>query len=198
MSTSRNGLERIALDKEPYFMVDVIAGKQGQSKTGRGTSGIKFAIFDSTLISYLQSTANSGGNILLSGSNIATDLWDSYEIDTVAQNFATNILKYRWMTNQASKIAQVKPSPNPFGFDVSFSFHNKPNPIVYSVESPDGIEPASNDSYTIARYADNNISSGVAYSGPYKSIVLGFPVESAKSESDLHNLINQIIEFFKK
>lgn len=198
VSTSRNGLERIALDKEPFFMVDVIAGKQGQSKTGRGTSGIKFAIFDSTLISYLQSTANSGGNILLSGSNIATDLWDSHEIDTVAQLFASKTLKYRWMTNQASKIAQVKPSPNPFGFDVSLSFHNKPNPIVYSVESPDGIEPASNDSYTIARYADNNISSGVAYNGPYKSVVLGFPVESAKSESDLYNLINQIIEFFKK
>ncbi len=107
------------------------------------------------------------------------------------------MLKYQWRTNNASKTGEVKSVQSPYNFTGKYSFHTRPNEYVYCVESPDGIEPVGNDAWTIFRYADNNISAGVAYSGSYKSVVLGFPVETLKEENQIINLLNTIILFFK-
>ena len=66
------------------------------------------------------------------------------------------------------------------------------------VESPDAIEPATKDAYTIMRYSENNLSAGVAYKGDYKTCILGFPFEALRTASEREALMNAILTFFNE
>lgn len=70
------------------------------------------------------------------------------------------------------------------------------NTDSYVVESPDAIEPATKEAYTVMRYSENNLSAGVAYQGSYKTCVLGFPFESLRTAEERDCLMNAILTFF--
>ncbi len=72
------------------------------------------------------------------------------------------------------------------------------NKKAYVVESPDGIEPAGEGGHTILRYAENNISAGVAYRGKYKTCILGFPFESVRTGEARDRLMESILTFFNQ
>ncbi len=198
ISKSRDALKLETSQNYDFDILDLILGKQIQTKIGRGISGIKFNTFPQYLRDYITAYSQNGGNILISGANVATDLWDSYIKDTLAQNFAKNILKYEWRTNQASSTGEVKAAQNPYDFYNNYSFYIKPNSVVYSAESPDGIEPVGANTWTILRYADNNISAAIAHKSTYNTVILGFPIETIKDQSSIDDLINSIINFFNK
>jgi len=197
VSMSRDALLNNKIDNSEYFITDIILGKQMKTKIGRGVKDGRFETFPAHLRDFISDYTTSGGNLLVSGANVATDLWDNIDTARVSKNFATEVLKYQWRTNNASKTGEVKAVQSPYNFTGRYSFHTLPNEYVYCVEAPDGIEPVGKDAWTIFRYADNNISAGVAYSGSYKSVVLGFPVETLKEEIQIFNLINSVILFFK-
>ena len=80
-----------------------------------------------------------------------------------------------------------------------FGFCNTVNPDCYSVESPDGIEPASAAGKTLLRYADTGISAGVGHEGEgYRAVSLGFPIEVLNDKEDIDKIIKITLEFFKK
>ncbi|MFA7135035.1 MAG: xanthan lyase [Bacteroidales bacterium] len=195
-SKSRDALEIDSTHNYNFDILDLILGKQIQTKIGRGASGIKFNTFPKVLRDYITGYSKNGGNILISGANVATDLWDSYTKDTLVQKFAKEILKYEWRTNQASITGEVKAAQSPFNFSGSYNFHTKPNQQVYSAESPDALEPYGKNAWTIMRYADNNISAAVAHKSNYNTVVLGFPIETIKQENKIDQLIKLIISFF--
>ena len=197
VSASRDGAIEFIDNADQYDIVDLILGKQRQTQIGRGVVPIRYHTFPADLRAFIESYANSGGNILVSGADVATDLWNRYEIDEEAQKFATEVLKYKWMTDLAAKNGAVKATQSPYDFKNSYTFHTTPNSAVYCVESPDGIVPASKDAWTIFRYSDNNISAGVAYKGSYNSVVLGFPIETLQSEEQIRSIINEVIKFFE-
>ena len=58
--------------------------------------------------------------------------------------------------------------------------------------------PVGDGACTIFRYAENNISAGVAYQGDYKTVVLGFPVETIETQEEINCLIDEIANFFRK
>jgi len=66
------------------------------------------------------------------------------------------------------------------------------------VESPDGIEPADDNAFTVFRYSENNLSAGVVYQGNYKTCVLGFPFESIKSSLERDQLMESILTLFNQ
>ncbi len=198
VSISRDALLNNNPDLSSYSIVDLILGKQMRYKPGRGVKGAMFETYPEHLRKFLTDYSQSGGNIIVSGAHIATDIWDSGDTSVINRNFAMNILKYQWRTGNASKTGEVKSVTSPFGFSGKYSFYTEPNRVVYSVESPDGIEPVGNNAWTIFRYADNNISAGVAFRGGYKCVALGFPIETLKSEEQIGSLLLSILEFFKK
>ena len=57
---------------------------------------------------------------------------------------------------------------------IQYTYYNELNAESYVVESPDAIEPATNEAFTILRYSENNLSAGIAYKGKYKTFVTGF------------------------
>jgi hypothetical protein len=200
-----------AVDLEKYPILNLICGKQITTLTGRdGASKLRYSVFPADLQETLRDYAASGGNMLISGANIATDAWDKiydYQIDSVMmadvvtpmRDFITGVLKYKWMTNNATAGGDVKMVQNPFGLPLSsYSFFNKPNPHRYQVESPDGLVPADKNAYTILRYSDNNISAGVAYEGDYRVVSLGFPIETLQSQEQIEAIIKELMEFLDK
>jgi len=197
VSCSRDAVTDSTVDMKEYKIVDVVLGKQLQTQIGRGVHFPKYEVFSKEFQSAIKAYTANGGNIIVSGANIATDIWDNINMDKESKDFAMQTLKYQWRTNCASKTGEVKAAPSPYPFESKFSFYTTPNKFSYCVESPDGIEPVGNDAWTIFRYADNNISAGVAYKGAYRSVALGFPVEALKSEEEIDNLINMIINFFE-
>ena len=198
VSCSRESVEKGTIDLKGYRMVDFIMGKQRQYKIGRGVNAPKFEVFSKGLRNAISEYTSLGGNVLISGAFIATDVWDSINNDKETQDFVSNVLKYKWRTHYASKTGTVKGAPSPYSFGGNYSFHTVPNELVYCTEAPDGIEPAGDGAWTIFRYADNNISAGVAYSGTYKTVALGFPLETLKTEEELDSLIKMVINFFDK
>ena len=197
VSASVGAVKAGKVNMNNYKVVDMIMGKQGKTKVGRGVFGIKYEVFPVALQKAIADYCATGGNLLVSGANIATDLYDSYNVTEEGKKFTQDVLKYKWRTNTASSEGAVTAYPNPYGFSGKFNFSTKLNDKVYAVESPDALVPADKDAYTIFRYSDNNISAGVAYKGAYKTVSLGFPIETLASSCQIEKLIGEVLNFFE-
>ena len=198
VSAGRAAVESGAVELKAYPIIDIIMGKQRQYKIGRGTGDVKFKVFTPELMRAIEDYVKIGGNILLSGAYIGTDVWDSIEMDDSTKNFVKRVLKYEWRTNHASKTGYARAVQSPYKFSGHFSFHTVPNEFSYTSEAPDGIDPVGKDAWTVLRYQDNNISAGVAYRGEYRSLSIGFPIETLKSKEQIEMIIKNAINFFNE
>ncbi|MCK9159050.1 MAG: xanthan lyase [Bacteroidaceae bacterium] len=201
-SCSKEAVEDGLVNLKDYHIVDLILGKECQTKMGRGgVTPLKFKTFDKTMQNKIKDYCQAGGSFFVSGAFVGTDLWANGLTKPIAADaeFATGTLKYKWRTGRAALNDTVKCVHSPFtSFAGNYSFYNKPNSKSYVVESPDAIEPASKDAYTIFRYTENNLSAGIAYKGYYKTCVLGFPFESLRTKTEREELMKSILDFFKR
>ena len=193
-----------------YATADLICGKQLTTQVGRkGAKPLRYAVFPKELRTQIEDFTRAGGNLLVSGAHVGSDLWEpvyDFEIDSTlkagyfdpGKTFAQEVLHYRWMTNNASVTGEVKGVQNPLGIagQSRYIFNTELNDIVYAVESPDGLTPMGTGAYTIFRYTENNISAGVAYKGDYKTVILGFPVETLETQQQIDCLIGEVACFF--
>lgn len=204
VSASRNAAVRKAMfDTGKYCVVDLILGKQKQSKMGRGgIVPLQFKTFPDDLQAALTDYCRKGGNVFVSGAYVGTDLWYNKLAKPVRKDldFARDILKYKWRNNRAALTGAIKSVVSPLTEEpLEFNYHNRPNPESYVVESPDGIEPADDSAYTAFRYSENNLSAGVVFGGTdkdnWRTVVLGFPFESLKSGENRDLLMATIMNY---
>lgn len=185
-----------------YAFVDYILGKQCQTKMGRGgVTPLAFKTFSDKVQEVLTQYTQQGTSLFISGAFVATDLWNNPLAPTQKKdtNFATNILKYKWRNSRAAINGQVNIVNSPFNLkEDRLEYANKLNANTYIVESPDAIEPATEEAYTVMRYAENNLSASVAYKGKYKTFIMGFPFEAIKEAMQREKLMKEIISFFEK
>ena len=210
VSASRSAVVGHRIEMNHYATADLICGKQLTTQVGRkGAKPLRYAVFPKELRTQIEDFTRAGGNLLVSGAHVGSDLWEpvyDFEIDSTlkagyfdpGKTFAQEVLHYRWMTNNASVTGEVKGVQNPLGIagQSRYIFNTELNDIVYAVESPDGLTPMGTGAYTIFRYAENNISAGVAYKGDYKTVILGFPVETLETQQQIDCLIGEVARFF--
>jgi hypothetical protein len=198
VSCSNEAIETSVIDLNDYKFVDLILGKQRQTKTGRGgVVPLAFKTFSKGMQEAISTYCRAGGNIFVSGAFVGSDLWDHPEANKEDKDFATDVLKYKWRVGRAAVTGNVKSVPSPYkGFSGNYQYHHELQPDSYVVESPDGIVPADEKAFTILRYSENNISAGVAYRGTYKTCVLGFPFESLRTAEERDELMNAVLTFF--
>ncbi len=188
--------------------LDIICGKQITTVVGTGKVADRFSVFPLGLQKAVTRFTANGGNVLVSGANIGTDVWDgiypiridsTYRATTKA--FVEMTLGYKWMTNFASRHATVAAKSNgllKLNAD-QISFHKDRNPLIYNVETPDGIVPASDRAQSFMRYTDTNISAGTCYEGNgYRTVCIGFPIEVIKDRGQMGTLIDDIMKFLDK
>lgn len=184
-----------------YDIVDIIMGQQAQTKVGREDNPVKYEVFPAELRNAIAEYCNNGGNIVISGTNVATDLYESYNVTNEGKEFAENVLKFKWMTHYASVKGNAYVTVNPYGFkavrnDYSYTTELGSNIQGYAAKNVDALVPSSSDSYTILRYSENNLSAAVAYKGAYKSVVVGFPIETMYNY-DLNKFMQELVKFFE-
>ena len=197
--------ERFCCDstiRSDAWVVDMICGKQVTTSLGIQQ---KYTVFDTSMQKAITDFCNKGGNILVSGSYIGTDIWDNiYPVSfdksfrDESSRFAKEILGYKYATGKASSRGRALPVRNSVIEDLpSVEIVMEKNPNIYSVESPDGILPASKSAYGIYRYSDSGVCAGVAYEGKgYKCVSLGFPIEALEDYQMIENLMVNTLKYF--
>lgn len=185
--------------------VDLILGKQKETKMGTGAYGTRFKAFPSELQNRMAALANTGTDFFVSGSYVATDIWDNpYSTPEIAEadkKFAQSILGFNWRVGQASVTGEAYQVPvrfKTFGKG-EYDFYNRYNSDFYAVESPDSFYPADDKTgATFMRYTENNLIAGTVLKAPtHKCVVIGFPFETIKGEGrERNHLMKQILDFF--
>lgn len=202
VSSSDEAVENGQISLNDYKYTDLILGKECQTKMGRGgVKPLEFKTFSKPMQDAIAAYCNQGGNIFISGAYVGTDLWDNplAPAEDADKKFATEVLKYKWRVGQAAVMGKVKSVASPFPvLTGNYTYYNELNADSYVVESPDAIEPATKDAYTVMRYSENNLSAGVAYQGAYKTCVLGFPFEAIRTDAERESLMNAVLTFFNE
>ncbi len=186
--------------------IDLILGKQKESAKGRGVYGTRYKTFPAALQQRLREATAGGSSVFVSGSYVATDLWDnpfsSPEVAEADKAFARDVLGYNWRVGQATVEggAYEVDTRFPAFTGGSYNFAQKLNEDIYAVESPDSFYAADpKRGCTLMRYTENNLVAGIAFDGgDYRTVVLGFPFETIDSTDAREGLMNQILNFFKK
>ena len=199
VSSSVQALEEEGIDLAPYCVVDLILGKQKEVQIGRGAVPNRYAIYSDALIEKVSNYTKAGGNILVSGSYVASDIWDKKKVSEKKKDFARDVLGYRWRMSQAEatgKFYTLATSLNGFEKSEDMHFSSELNSRVYCVESPDGILPSGKNGYTVVKYSDNNMGAAVAskFDG-YRSLVFGFPLETIEDVPARQSLIGKAMKF---
>ena len=193
---------------EKAWCIDMICGKEVSTVIGSAQNPVRYTVFTTEMQEAIKDYTSKGGHILVSGANIATDIWSGvyqYEKDKEFQKtsikFAENVLGYKFVSSHAGRTGEVY-FTNCEMFSTQkgdrTSFYNSVNDKCYSVESPDGISPSGNAG-TFLKYADTDISAAICKEGAkYKSVCIGFPLETLKEENQIDNIISLTLDYFKK
>ncbi len=185
-------------------IVDLILGKQKEIVQGRGVYGTHYKTFPAALQDKITAMTAAGTSFLVSGAFVATDLWDNPHSDKETakadQDFAAKVLGYKWRVGQAAIGGKVYEVQSPFSQFAGgeFAYSNTLNADCYIVESPDSFYAADEKrGATIMRYTENNLVSGIAFDNDkYRTVVLGFPFETIKTDDARAQLMSQVLQFF--
>lgn len=193
VSVSDEAFSDHTFDLSSYQVVDLIYGEE---KTTESLNGKMFQVFDTTIIKKITEFTSNGGNVFASGAYLGTD--HILKNDTVAQNFANDILHFEWRTNHAVSSGEVYTTDGANGvIDGNWIFNTGYHPGIYKVEAPDALEPFGENAISAMRYGENNAGAGVVYTGDYKTVILGYPFETIISNEEREDLMKQVLEFFK-
>lgn len=202
VSSSKQAIEQGSVEMTKYKLVDYILGKEKQVKTGNGKDGkLLFKTFTNEMQKAITEFTQNGGSIFVSGSYVATDLWDNPLIEKSENDikFAQEVLQYKWRVGKAAIMGGLKEVNNPYvkGKD-AYHYQHELSEDSYIVESPDAIEPASVKGYTTLRYNENNLSAGVAYRGKYRTYIMGVPFESINNSEARNLLMKKVLDFLNQ
>ena len=166
------------------WAVDLICGKQLTTQVGRGAVPNKFMVFTHELQNALKTYTGRGGNVLISGSYIATDAWDHLypgvpKAPESTRTFVKQVLGYQWVTNFGDVSGFARPeaqSKLPL-----VSYNRAWSPLIYKVDNADGIAPAGKDTRVLLRYEGTDIPAATLYApkAGYRVAAFGFPLETS-------------------
>lgn len=195
-SMSSCAFQEYASEPGDYCAMDLICGKQVKTMSGSGRVPLRFEVFPESMREALRAWTSGGGNIIISGSDIATDAWDQvYPFDISAeemepvQTFIREVLGYKHSSSFATSSGKLG----------KYSFHNTLNSECYSIEAPDGISPASIKGNIWMRYAGSGVPGAVRFNGSgYRVVSLGVPIECFKAEDDRTEILEKSLKFITK
>jgi hypothetical protein len=183
-----------SLDLSSYPMVDYLAGEERSSSMPKNDSVIHYQVWPESMLSVLDAYLQGGGNLLVSGAHIASDMHQHGQDSLIG-----NLLKIKWRTSNASRLGQFYSMDPGFApVTEQFRFNTRVDPVLYTVEGADALEPFDSTAITLLRYAENNMSAGVAYRGKYGVVSMGFPFETLTGQAMRDRIMKQVIHYLLK
>lgn len=187
VSCSNEAVENGRIQMEDYQVVDLILGLEKEDVQSNPARKTYYKTFSSPMQRLLTSYCQSGGNLLVSGSYVGSDMSGSQG----NRDFTAQVLKYGFQSSlRDSRSGQID------GLGRTFTIPRLPNEKAYAVTAPDCIVPVDN-AFPVFVYKPGNQSAGIAYKGKYRTFVLGFPFESIEGESSRATVMAAILQFFR-
>jgi hypothetical protein len=160
--------------------VDLIMGKQKLTILGTDTA---FKSFTPELQKVVTDYLEKGGNLLVSGAYIASDMQSPED-----KAFVKNQLHYTYRCNHASEQGSLVVNRRVLS-PGTYTFHATPNANCIHTENPDCILP-TDGAQAVAKYADTQLNAAVAYDGREeqkgKTLAWGFMLESTQDFEALY------------
>ena len=196
-SATNDGVLDGIFDLEDYFLVDFILGEES-------TVDESFSTTEQSLVSNF---LKNGGNLFVSGAEIAWDL--DHKGSSSDKSFIWNYLKMQYAADapfsQSGTYYTVNLVPNDFiGSINQFSFDNGTHG-TYNVKYPDVVYPKG-DAVGFIQYTALNTQNGFAgviFDGLFpggstsgKILALGFPFETIYPESVRNDFMHEAVDFF--
>jgi hypothetical protein len=184
-------------DASAVKTVDLIFGEEKSVPLFIDPKRSDFKIYTPEFMERIKGLTDAGGDIFISGAYIGSEIFPVG--DSSAFKFAKKYLHFTHRTAHAVNDGKAYATDYAFpDFTGTTEFNSGFSTLIYSVESPDAIEASGKGAKTIMRYSQNNTSAGVAYSGSNRTVAIGFPFETIKSENERNALMKQILKFLEK
>ncbi|MCH5225767.1 MAG: xanthan lyase [Muribaculaceae bacterium] len=192
VSSSVGAVENGSVDLKNFQTVDLILGKQKLTTTGFGSSGLKYSAFPKELQTKLRQFVGNGGDLLVSGAYVATDLFDERS-PSGSKDFARDILGIEKNEGPRSEMGSLTASSN--GLKVKkIGYSNTLNDKIYIVENPD-ILSTTGKSQVVYRYSDTNLPAVVVNKkGQSTVVVSAIPIE-AMDKGQRNQVVKDFLDF---
>lgn len=202
VSTSDEAVMDSLLDLTKYGFLDLILGEEKETPWPKSYSdsllGTQFKAFPQALKNQIESYCQNGGSLFISGAYVATDLFANKPDEHPDIQFGKEVLKLKWAADHAVRSGGVFSSDSLFmPIDQMFQFNSNYNPKIYTVESPDAIDPTE-ESNTILRYNENTYSAAIGYNSDYKLVVFGFPFESIITKKNREVVMGAVLDYLSQ
>lgn len=199
VSCSEKSIENKTVKMSDYQAVDIILGKERQWTTLKKNSTEKvFKTFTPEMRKAMVEYSDEGGNFLISGAHVASDLSIANQTTAAEYGFLVHFLKFKWVGFKENGVNEVDIlNVNHFN-NQSFTFYSEPNKESYYVEAPDALEPTDKNAVKIGEYKNSGLCAGILYNGSYNICTFGFPIETIKEEKERDKLIQSSLNFLFK
>ncbi|MCR5780000.1 MAG: N-acetylmuramoyl-L-alanine amidase [Bacteroidaceae bacterium] len=180
-SCAQNAVGRANFDTRSINLIDIIFGLDKYD----GYSYRQSKVFAPQLIQSTAEFVRSGGNLLVSGAFVGSDM--TAESDRL---FTRSILKYEYAGALGSdSISHIT------GLNTDFDIYRELNEQSYCVPAVDCLAP-TNDAFCPMVYCPSGQSAAAAYQGSdYRCFTMGFPFESIKDQHTRVALLQGILQF---
>ncbi|MCM1005831.1 MAG: xanthan lyase [Prevotella sp.] len=199
VSCSVQAVEKGEVNLRDYDVVDLILGKQKESKTGNGQSGWNYKTFPEALQKKIRTFVHHGGDLLVTGEYVASDLY-STRSSQADRDFATQILGVTLSEVEKVRSPRIQPADDARkgGFaNRSYSYNNTLNEDMYIVESPDMLQPIG-EGEILFDFDGNTGAAGIQRrDGKSTTIVMSIPFESITNVDFRNALMKEILTSFK-
>lgn len=180
ISVSVGAVEKGVINLKDYSIVDLILGKQKTSMVGFGSSGLKFTAFPIKIQEKLRQFVKDGGDLLVSGSYVASDLFDDRS-PAGSQAFAREVLGIELNQGPRSLTGSLTLSNNGYKTK-NIKYSNTLNDKIYIVENPDILMPFGN-AETVYRFSDSELPAVVSSQyGKGNVIISSIPFETISED----------------
>jgi hypothetical protein len=191
VSLSDESLLDYSLDLSSYSLVDYLAGEERSTYMPKNDSLCHYQVWPANMLNVLEAYLLGGGKLFVSGAHIASDMHLHQQDERVG-----SLLKFKWRTSNASRLGQFYSMESEFAaMDQLFRFNTVTDPVLYTVEGADALEPIDSTAITLIRYSENNMSAGVAFRGDYSVLALGFPFESVVDQEMRDTIMMRTINY---
>jgi len=191
VSLSDESLVNDSLELGSYDMVDYLAGEERSTYLPKNDSVCHYQVWPEAMLNVLENYLLGGGKLLVTGAHIASDMHEQQQDDRVGE-----LLKFKWRTSNASRLGKFYSMDPDFArMDQEFRFNTTIDPVLYTVEGADALEPVDSTAITLMRYSENNMSAAVAFRGEYGVVSFGFPFETIVDQEMRDLVMKQTLNY---
>ncbi len=197
-SASDEAVESGQVALERFAVIDLILGEEKTTPAYPDSDKMVFQTFSSSMQKRIRRFVNSGGDLIVSGAYVASDLTKYNAADTAGLQFLNEVLKVRLLTNYAARTGKLTViDTTHFHLPEKYAYNTAFSEQLYRVEAPDAIAPVDTTGKVLMRYDENERPAAVWTPGSGNVFIFGFPLEVIIEKTLREELFREILRICK-